>query len=337
MGPDVRQIDAQTRLTVTDRDQGLIMAVIVTIERLPGDQRGARIEDIENHLIAALRFLMQSHRGGGPDRAPGFVHSMSFRSSLNQYLQSWYASHRPNIRGEWTVEVPIRLHRRFEAPGATDPGNQSVIDNVTVIAGPAPPPPPRGRIDTIYERTDEVLDRLDRDCGDRNAMSQLIQRWRRGEINQQQAAYLIYPWVYNYVRMARSDPRTPDSGAVDIRRLFEERAGGSSNLEERVRALQSAVVDGINRANRYIHDQLELINAGSPPREAFSPDRVLTIRDWIYNRSYLSGSVYHALQGQSGPCASWLNIRYYSILSDYRRHPPGRYHPPEWPSFAHRR
>ena len=314
MVPDRYDADPQTRVIVTDRDAQSTLPYRIRIymtrvaaEPVGGGQVGPpRRVEVENHITAALARVMER------ERPAGMVRSMPFSSELTRWLQAWAVSQRPGPRGEWSVEVPVQIHRRGETGGA--PGGN--VDRITIPGMPLPGPPPPGRIDIQHQRVDEVLDELERRCGRDNPMSLLIQRWRAGQISASQAKYLNEPWAQEYIAMARYNPTIPEARAQDIRARFQSAILEDVPMETKIARLQSITQQNINPANRYIHERLLELRAGLRPRDEYSPERVLSLRAWVQRKAYEQGSVYNVLPHENPARCSWQRINFYTVLSD---------------------
>ncbi len=310
MIPRVGRINFHTWYETVDRDGDIVYTALIHLENLPADGRSARRSVVEHHLTEALRRFMQVHRS---DRAPGFVRSALFQSGLNRHLERWYRDHTTDTHGDWDINVPVCFHRRRDLDAT--PETLNVIDRVSIDSR-LDPVPPR---DIVEENIDDVIERLIRQCGPENAMARMIRRWRRGEISEVQAKYLDHAWAYSYARMAREDPTRIDQGGRDIRITFETRiAHSQGSISARLAAL-TTVVDAMTSANRYIHDSLRIMRAGSPPRETLSPARVVDLRDWVQRRIDLAGSVYYELTHNVTRC-EWQRPRFFTVLTDTRRY-----------------
>lgn len=307
---DREPINARTVVVVTDRDQGIVHGVRVIIQSVPEEGMN---DDVNTQLIAAMRRLAQSPREGGPDRGSTLVNASVFQAELREYLEAYRRTESAGIRGEWTVEVPIRIYRLWETE-ERDPVQANVIERIHIDERRAPVPPP-GVIDSMYERIDEVLDELQEECGGEDPMSRLIRRWRNGHLTGEQARYIDRNVAQQYARMSDAMPATVVTQALDIRELFRQRLTTETGLPLRVEALRQLVPNSINAANQFIADNERIMACGGQVQPMFVPDRIHDLKHFVEDQRSMMGSVYHELEVNAGPCR-WQWIDYYDLLED---------------------
>lgn len=312
MIPDRLQLNAQTLIVVTDRVSGIVHAIRVYITGLRTSDEESLQDLVNEQLIAVMRRLAQSPRHGGPDIGLRRVDNAVFQGALREYLEAWQRVERPTIRGEWNVEVPIRIHRLWETE-ERDPVQANVIRQITIDERRQPPPPP-GVIDQAHERIDEVLDAVEAECGGEDPISRMIRRWRNDHIDAAQSRYLDEMTARSYAHMSDAQPATVFTHSLDIRVTFRNRITTETSCDLRVAALREIIPNGINRANRFVADQERVLAQGGQIQPTFVPGRVHDLRDFIREQRGRLGSVYHEFEVDRGPC-EWQWINYYDLFS----------------------